>query len=295
MGTTNNESRNVGPGPSQPVHMTNNNLPPTGGASGVQPVSESDGANAALGAKADAAAASDTATASQISLFKRLLQHLTSLLAKFGTGASSLPVQGTAPSGAAVTGNPVLHGGSTGTNVVSALVTAAGRAQVAGGPGMGDGATSSAAAFPNSSDSSVPLAVIPYGVNSVGTADRLRVNHEVTALSSAARTTNASSGDLTNYNHRGVVILIDVTLVPGAAPSLVFTIRGKSSLGSDYYTLLTSVAITATGQTRLIVHPDLTTAANTIAKDVLPRVWDIDVAAGNGNSATYSVSANLVP
>ena len=44
--------------------------------------SQADGHSATLGAKADAAAAGDTATASLVSLFKRLLQHATSLLAR---------------------------------------------------------------------------------------------------------------------------------------------------------------------------------------------------------------------
>lgn len=125
------------------------------------------------------------------------------------------------------------------------------------------------------------------------TWDRQRNNHELTLLASAARTATVSSVDQTNYNCRGVVIFIDVTAI-AATPSVTFTIEGKSSLSAEYYTILTSAAVVATGNTVLRAYPGLTAAANTVANDVLPRIWRVTATHGDADSITYSVSANLI-
>jgi hypothetical protein len=119
------------------------------------------------------------------------------------------------------------------------------------------------------------------------------VNREITVFSSAARTASENSADLSNPYARGAVIVIDVTAVT-ATPSVVFTVKGKSALGSDYYTILASAAITATGQTVLRIYPGLTAAANVTASDVLPATWRVEAVHGDADSITYSVSANLI-
>lgn len=119
------------------------------------------------------------------------------------------------------------------------------------------------------------------------------VNREITVFSSAARTASENSADLSNPYARGAVIVIDVTAVT-ATPSVVFTVKGKSALGSDYYTILASAAITATGQTVLRIYPGLTAAANVTASDVLPATWRVEAVHGDTDSITYSVSANLI-
>jgi len=116
------------------------------------------------------------------------------------------------------------------------------------------------------------------------------VNREITVFSSTPRTATENSADLSNPYARGVVLVIDVT----ATPSVVFTVKGKSALGSDYYTILTSAAITATGQTVLRICPGLTASANVTASDVLPATWRVEAAHGDTDSITYSVSANLI-
>lgn len=118
-------------------------------------------------------------------------------------------------------------------------------------------------------------------------------NREITVLASAARTASVNSADLSNPSARGAVIVIDAT-ASAATPSVVFTVKGKSSLGSDYYTILTSVAITGTGTTVLRVYPGLTAAANATVNDVLPLVWRVEAVAGDADSLTYSVSCNYI-
>lgn len=91
----------------------------------------------------------------------------------------------------------------------------------------------------------------------------------------------------------GLVAVIDVTAVT-SSPSVVFTIQGKDPASGKYYDILASSAITGTGTTVLRVHPDLTAAANSVAKDMIPRVWRIKAVHGNANSISYTVGASMV-
>lgn len=121
----------------------------------------------------------------------------------------------------------------------------------------------------------------------------------ITIYNSAARTaTDGAPVDQTNpqgnggragRKMRGMIIVIDTTLVPGAAPSTVFTLEGKDPISGKYYTILASAAITAVGTVILRVFPGATVAANTGANDWIPAAWRIRNAHGNANSVTYSV------
>lgn len=118
-------------------------------------------------------------------------------------------------------------------------------------------------------------------------------NREVAVFASAAYTASQNSADFKNPYARGMVLVIDATS-SAATPSVVFTIKGKSALGSDYYTILASAAITAAGTTVLRVYPGLTASANVTANDVLPLYWRVEAVAGDADSLTYSVAANLI-
>lgn len=122
----------------------------------------------------------------------------------------------------------------------------------------------------------------------------MKPNREMTLFASAARTASADSADQQNLYWRGAIIVIDVT-ASAATPSVVFTVKGKSSLGSDYYTILASAAITGAGQTVLRIYPGLTAAANVTVSDILPRIWRVEAVHADADSITYSVSANYVP
>jgi hypothetical protein len=111
-------------------------------------------------------------------------------------------------------------------------------------------------------------------------------------MTSAARTATNNSGDKTNNFARGVRVTIDCTVDPAAA-SVVFTIQGKTQQG-DYYTLLASAAITAVGNTELTVHPQITAAANTVAKNALGNVWRLLATHADADSITYSAYAEYL-
>lgn len=94
---------------------------------------------------------------------------------------------------------------------------------------------------------------------------------------------------------RGIDLIIDTTLVPGSAPSTVFTIEGYDPVSAKAYTVLASAAVTAVGTVRLRVYPGATAAANTVVSDVLPAHWRLKAVHGNANSVTYTVAASLLP
>lgn len=123
--------------------------------------------------------------------------------------------------------------------------------------------------------------------------DRHRGNNDITVLASAARTATLQSSDITNYNAKGLHLVINVTAA-SATPSVVFTIQGKDALSSAYYTILASAAITGTGTTVLRVFPGATAAANLAANDILPRTWRVDATHADADSITYSVGASVI-
>jgi hypothetical protein len=118
-------------------------------------------------------------------------------------------------------------------------------------------------------------------------------NQDLVILSSAVRTASANGVDRTNHNARGLILVIDMTVVPGV-DTVTFTIQGKDPASGKYYTVLASAALVATGTVVLRVGPGLTAAANLVANDILPRTWRVITTHSAGTSFTYSVGAVLV-
>ena len=113
-----------------------------------------------------------------------------------------------------------------------------------------------------------------------------------TPFASAARTAT-STVDVIVENAQGLMIVIDVTLDPGTA-SIVFNIDGLDVLTGSTWTLLDSAAITGTGTTVLRISPHLTASANTIAKDIIPRVIRVNPVHADAESMTYSVTVHQI-
>lgn len=108
-----------------------------------------------------------------------------------------------------------------------------------------------------------------------------------TVFASAARTATATATIATGSC--AGLFFINVTAT-AATPSVVFTIAGEDPISGATYTILASAAITATGLTVLRVHPQLSAAANTIAKDMLPAAVSVTATHADADSITYSVS-----
>jgi hypothetical protein len=106
-----------------------------------------------------------------------------------------------------------------------------------------------------------------------------------TIFASAARTATPTPATI-SCGSLGGLFVIHVTAVT-ATPSVVFNIDGTS--GDTSWTIIDSAAITATGTTIIRVHPSLTGAANTIAKDILPSSIMVTPVHGDTDSITYSM------
>ena len=119
-----------------------------------------------------------------------------------------------------------------------------------------------------------------------------RPNVDITGLASAARTATTNSGDLINYDGRGLFVVVDVT--NAGTGSITLTIQGKDAVSGQYYTLLVGAAITTVSTNVYRVYPGLTASANSVASDILPRTYRLLVTHNNANSITYSVGASVI-
>lgn len=119
------------------------------------------------------------------------------------------------------------------------------------------------------------------------------VNTTMSVLASAARTASVNSSDFRNRHHRGVRVHINAT-DSAATPSVVFTVQGKDSITGEYYTLLASAAVTGASDTYLLVYPGATAASNVAVNLALPPYWRVIATAGDADSLTYEVTAELL-
>lgn len=112
-------------------------------------------------------------------------------------------------------------------------------------------------------------------------------NKDVQVVFSSAARTATTAATLTTQCLGGAFI-INVTAA-AATPSVVFTVLGCDPASDTTWTILASAAITGTGQTVLRIHPDLTAAANTVAKDFLPQNLKVTAVHADTDSITYTV------
>lgn len=206
------------------------------------------------------------------------------------TGVSSLIIGGTDTGGLARTAANILlsttptstssYGISTysslaglsSANVVRPLVTASG--------------------FTPGGSAAQTITVVPCRAVTSSTYEQEYNNLNVTLLSSSARTTTQTSADQTNFNHTKLVVVLDVTA--GTTPALTVTINGKDAGSGKYYNLLTGASVSTVSTNIYTIAIGMTPVANTTVSALLPRLFQIVVTAGNGNSITYSVGYSLV-
>lgn len=118
-------------------------------------------------------------------------------------------------------------------------------------------------------------------------------NQQATLAQLLARSANADFGPFKNVYGRALIVIIDVTAV-AATPSVVFTIRGVDRLSGKKWDILASAAIIGTGTTVLRVSPELTSAANLIAKDLAPEEFEVHAEHADADSITYSIGAHYL-
>ena len=98
-----------------------------------------------------------------------------------------------------------------------------------------------------------------------------------------------------NAIHRGCYVVINITAISGTSPTLTVSVVGHDPVSDADFTILSSAALNATGQTVLQVYPGGPATANVSANAMLPNVWTVKaVVGGTGPSVTATVSALTV-
>lgn len=158
------------------------------------------------------------------------------------------------------------------------------------------GATSVSAGAPADGSAATAVGLV---VNSEGalfngaTWDRVRSNIDTAALVTAAGATTTQTGaDQTNYNGRGVKVVLDMTVV--GTGSVTLAIQGKDAASGKYYAILTGAAVVTNVTNVYTIYPGATAVANASVSDVLPRTWRVVVTANNANATTYTVGASVI-
>lgn len=128
------------------------------------------------------------------------------------------------------------------------------------------------------------------------TFDRQRGNIDTGALATltAAGAQTTTIANQTNYNSRGLALVINITAVAGT-PTLTVTLQGVDSASGAVYTLLASAAISTVSTVVMTVYPGLVAANNTVANTILPRTWNVKyVIAGTTPSFTGTIGASVI-
>lgn len=92
-----------------------------------------------------------------------------------------------------------------------------------------------------------------------------------------------------NTSSRGLRLTANLTKNAGTI-DVVVTIQSYDKATGQYVDRLSSASLTATGTTEYIVHPDLTAAANTIAKNFLGEEWRVKVVSGAGTTPDFDLA-----
>ena len=128
------------------------------------------------------------------------------------------------------------------------------------------------------------------------TYDRQRNNVEATLLASAARTATTSSADQTNYNAKGIIVVFDVTSVPGT-DTVQLKVQAKDPASGKYIDMVTGTAESAAGTYVYAVYPgigDKNTILDNYEELPLSRTWRVQVVHSAATSFTYSVGVMYV-
>lgn len=118
-------------------------------------------------------------------------------------------------------------------------------------------------------------------------------NMSVVISPSAAHTASFNSAVQTNYDHRGMALIINVTDVSGTeTPTLVAKVQARDELSLNWIDIpsASTGSITATGQTLLTIYPGLTAAANAKVDYPLPRMFRV-VYTITGTTPSFAFSA----
>ena len=110
-----------------------------------------------------------------------------------------------------------------------------------------------------------------------------------------SRTATTTFGPFANPNGAGALFVVIKSSAITSTPSVTFKIQGYDKATGATWDILTSAAVVdATTTIVMRVSPQLTAAANTIAKDHVPFTWQLVATHADADAITYQVQAHYV-
>ena len=128
------------------------------------------------------------------------------------------------------------------------------------------------------------------------TWDRKRNNlEEVTLLGSAERTASLATATQTNYNARGVMLILDVSAITDT-PSIQVVVQVMPILCGDYEAVLRGGQVTTVSLNSYVVYPGAIAEGDVVkaASLPLPRRWRVTVSHADADPITYSLTAHYI-
>lgn len=113
-------------------------------------------------------------------------------------------------------------------------------------------------------------------------------------LESAVRNSDTTSDEIGNVGGQGLIVVFDVTAVPGGDFVTLF-IQGKDPCSGKFYTMFSATATDVIGTTVLQIAPALPPVVNSTSPELIPGTWRVFVDHSGAGSFTYSVGATLTP
>jgi hypothetical protein len=149
--------------------------------------------------------------------------------------------------------------------------------------------------LPTGGSATVAVGAGVPGATAVAVTDgegNLKSNADLTLITAVGVTATQNSPDQTNGFGRGLIVVLDMTVV--GTGSVTITIQGKDPASGKYYTLLTGAAVVTNSTNVYTVYPGAPATANVSANAPLPRTWRVLVTANNANATTYTVGASVI-
>lgn len=149
--------------------------------------------------------------------------------------------------------------------------------------------------FEQAPGSAIPTKAVLMGISDGTNIQAMKGNTEDTLMASAARTATTSSPNQVNYNARGVIVVMNITAVPGV-DTVTLAIQGIDPASGNVYVISSDAAIGETGLRQVLVYPGAgaEVSMEKISPVPLPRTWRVAVTHSGSGSFTYSIGYQLI-
>jgi hypothetical protein len=115
---------------------------------------------------------------------------------------------------------------------------------------------------------------------------------QATAQGAGTLSSSTLRGREKNYSSRGARATMVISGKSGTI-DVVLRLRRYDKASGTFINLLSSASQTADGTTTITVHPELTAAANSIAKDFIGEEFDVQIVSGTGSTPSFNATVGL--